>query len=199
MSQVSPTRSALLEVQKKIKLAYKGHNLLKKKQDFLINEFFKLSEEYQSRQKNIYEKTKNTYKILSLDIAHSGVFVSRSVSMAAKKGFDLEFNTKNVMGVKLPSFEVALTKNGSNTFENSPLLGQAREAYKSLLKDIILFSSIEQSLITLGDEIKKIKRRVNFLETIRIPELERTKSNIKFVLAEQERESISRLKSLSLP
>ena len=193
---ISPTRSALLETKKKIKLAVKGHGLLKKKQDFLINELFRLSEEYMKAQEGIYERTKETYQNLTLDIAYSGITVSRSASLAAKQAFELETEVKNIMGVRVPQLKVELTDHRLNTYEHAPQMVEVAEEFKDLLQAVIAFSSIEQSLITLAEEVKKMKRRVNFLENIRIPELQQLAENIKFVLAEQERENFTRLKKL---
>lgn len=193
---ISPTRSALLETKKKIKLAVKGHGLLKKKQDFLINELFRLSSEYMKAQQGIYEKTQKVYRALTMDIAYSGISVSRSASLAAKPAFDLTHEMKNIMGVKIPQLAVQLKDEKLNTYERSPQLVEVAEQYKQLLQDVVAFSSLEQSLVTLAEEVKKMKRRVNFLENIRIPELKKLADDIKFVLAEQERENFARLKKL---
>ncbi len=193
---ITPTRSALLETKRKIKIAKKGHSLLKKKQDFLINELFRLSEEYMRAQKGIYELTHETYKSLTMEIAYSSIAISRSVSLAAKPGFDLSFDMKNIMGVKIPQLAVALKEKRLNTYERSPQLVEVTEKFKMLLQAVVSFSSLKQSLVVLAEEVKKMKRRVNFLETVRIPELEQTAEMIRFVLAEQERENFARLKKL---
>ncbi len=194
MTQISPTRSSLLELKKKIVLAKKGHNLLKKKQDFLIGEFFKLIKDYSKSKGNLNSKTKSVYNTLVLDIAYSGIFVSKAVSYATKPNFTLESSTKNMMGVKIPEIQVEKKKNEFNTYENSPLLAQARSEFQDLLSQIISLSSKEQAIRILGDEIKKIKRRVNSLENIQIPKLQKFHDEIQFVLSEQERENFTRLK-----
>ena len=53
MLNIKPTRSELLHTKKRIVLAKKGHDLLKKKQDSLIIEFFRLLKEIKEQLKNV--------------------------------------------------------------------------------------------------------------------------------------------------
>jgi H(+)-transporting ATP synthase subunit D len=148
-------------------------------------------------QQGIYARTQKVYAALTMDIAYSGITVSRSASLAAKQAFDLDVVIKNIMGVKIPQLKVSLHGDARlNTYEHSPQLVEVAQDFKQLLQDVVAFSSIEQSLLTLAEEVKKMKRRVNFLENIRIPELHKLSNDIKFVLAEQERENFARLKKL---
>ena len=64
------------------------------------------------------------------------------------------------------------------------------------MHDLLKIASMEQSLRKLGEEIIKVKRRVNSLDTIQIPKLQKIATDIKFVLGEQERENFTRLKFL---
>lgn len=194
---VSPTRSELLHIRTKKKLAVKGHSLLKKKQDVLINEFFTRVKDYKKFKKGILEKVKNSYSNLSLDIAYTGIFVSRSVAYATKRQFDVEYSNENIMGVSLPKIAAERKKvDESNSYEDSPLLSLATKNYHDLFIHLINLASMEQSLRTLADEIKKIRRRVNSLEFIQIPKLEATEKHIMFVLEEQDRDNFIRLKSI---
>lgn len=195
--QVSPTRSDLLDVKNRVELAKKGHSLLKKKQDVLINEFFTRIREYAKYKQDILEKTKVAYRALSLDIAYSGIAVSRSVSYAMKERFDVTNDTKNIMGLRLPQIKAVKKEHFvRNTYENAPQLIEAERKFHSLFEDLVKLASMEMAIYALAEEIKKIKRRTNSLEHIQIPKAERTRNWIRFVLDEQERESFSRLKMI---
>lgn len=195
--QVSPTRSENIILKQKLALAKKGHSLLKKKQDVLIAEFFKIVKEYKQFKQDILSKIRGAYDALSLDIAYTGIFTSRAVSFASKECFDIDYFEKNVMGVKLPQMSANRKEmNKEIHFENSPLLNDAKDQFKDLFEDLVKLSSLEQTLFALADEIKKVKRRVNSLEHIQIPKIENTRKYVRFVLEEQERENFARLKSI---
>lgn len=194
---VSPTRSELLDVKNRAVLARKGHSLLKKKQDVLINEFFERIKEYHKHKRTIQHKTAETYRALSLDIAYSGIAVSRSVSYAMKEAFSVEHESKNIMGLKLPEIRVVKKEDFTrNIFENAPQLIQAERMFRDLFQDVVRLASMELTIYALAEEIKKIKRRTNSLEYIQIPRIDRTRDYIRFVLDEQERESFTRLKMI---
>lgn len=194
---ISPTRSELLKTKDRIKLAVKGHALLKKKQDVLIKEFLENISQFQVMKSAIQDQVGSTYKTLAMDIAYSGIYVSRSISYSTKKNYYIELSEKNLMGVKIPQMRFHKTNETHvEHFENSPQLAQAQREFTELLEDLIKLATLEQKIYALADEIKKTKRRVNSLEHIQIPKLQDLKKYISFVLDEQERENFTRLKSI---
>lgn len=197
LSQISLTRSELLETRKKLVLAKKGYSLLKKKQDVLIDEFFKVVKEYRKFKQDLKEKTKGAYHALSIDLAYTDIAVTKSISFSAKEAFDLEIKRRNIMGVRLPAIET-IRREGYflNTYESSPQLKDVADKFKDLFEEVVKLSVYEMTIQELSEEIKKLKRRVNFLENIQIPKLEEIINLIKFVLEEQERENFTRLKMI---
>lgn len=191
-----PTRSNLLMLKSRIKRAYKGHSLLKRKQDVLMREFFERVREYRAYKSDIHTQLKEAYRSLSLDIAYSGIFVSKSVSYATRNVFDISLDERNLMGVRIPEIVITRLKHPMNAYESAPLLAEAARKFRDLFEKLARLASMELVIQRLGEEIIRTKRRVNSLEHIQIPSLEARARAIRFALDEQERESFTRLKMI---
>src|SRR3990167_7745979 len=99
---IKPTRSELMKLKKKIKLAKSGYNLLKKKRDGLILDFFEIL----SRAKTLREELTSLYRQAQGRLNISRVLESdltiKSVALAMKNRPEVELKTKSMMGVKVP-------------------------------------------------------------------------------------------------
>jgi len=197
---IKPTRSELLKLKKQIKLAKSGYNLLKKKRDGLILEFFEILK----KAKTLREELVNEYKIAleKMNIARTleGDLKVKSVAMAIKDIPDIKLTAKNIMGVKVPKIESseikkAFMKRGYGIY-NSSAIDEAAAAYEKVVEKIILAAEVETSMRKLLNEIEKIKRRVNALEFVIIPNLDKQRAFIQFRLEEMERENIFRMKRI---
>jgi len=197
---IKPTRSELLKLKKQIRLAKGGYNLLKKKRDGLILEFF----EVLKKAKSLREELVNEYRIAleKINIARTleGDLKVKSIAMAIKDIPDIKLTTKNVMGVKVPKIEAseikkAFMERGYGIY-NSSAIDEAAAAYEKVVEKIILAAEVETSMRKLLNEIEKTKRRVNALEFVVIPSLDKQRAFIQLRLEEIERENIFRMKRI---
>ena len=197
---IKPTRSELLKLKKQIKLAKSGYNLLKKKRDGLILEFFEILK----KAKTLREELVNEYKIAleRINIARTleGDLKVKSVAMAIRDIPDVKLTTKNIMGVKVPKIESSEIKKefmqrGYGIYSSSAI-DEAAAAYEKVVEKIILAAEVETSMRKLLNEIEKTKRRVNALEFVVIPSLDKQKGFIQLRLEEMERENIFRMKRI---
>ena len=197
---VKPTRSELLKLKKQIRLARSGYNLLKKKRDGLILEFFEILK----KAKTLREELVNEYKIAleKINIARTleGDLKVKSIAMAIKGIPDVKLTTKNIMGVKVPKIESSEIKKvfmerGYGVYSSSAI-DEAAAAYEKVVEKIILAAEVETSMRKLLNEIEKTKRRVNALEFVIIPNLEKIRAFIQLRLEEMERENIFRMKRI---
>ena len=198
---VKPTRSELLRIKKQIKLAKSGYSLLKKKRDGLILEFFEILK----KAKTLREELVNEYKIAleKINVARTleGDLKVKSIAMAIKDIPDIKLTAKNIMGVKVPRIESSEIKKAFMArgygIYNSSAIDEAAEAYEKVVEKIILAAEVETSIRKLLSEIEKTKRRVNALEFVVIPNLDKVRSFIQLRLEEIERENIFRMKRIN--
>ena len=197
---IKPTRSELLKLKKQIKLAKSGYNLLKKKRDGLILEFFEILK----KAKTLREELVNEYKIAleKINVARTleGDLKVKSIAMAIKDIPDIKLTAKNIMGVKVPKIEAseikkAFMERGYGIY-NSSAIDEAADAYEKVVEKIIIAAEVETSMRKLLNEIEKTKRRVNALEFVVIPNLDKVRSFIQLRLEEMERENIFRMKRI---
>ena len=197
---VKPTRSELLKVKKQIKLANSGYSLLKKKRDGLILEFFDILKKAKTLREELVAEYKIALEKIKIARTIEGDLKVKSIAMAIKDIPDIKLTTRNIMGVKVPKIESseikkAFMERGYGVY-NSSAIDEAAAAYEKVVEKILLAAEVETSMRKLLNEIEKTKRRVNALEYIVIPNLEKIKSFITLRLEELERENIFRMKRI---
>lgn len=193
--EVNATRMELLRLRKRLGLAKRGYDLLKKKQDELMRQFLELLSRIGNLRKEIEEKLAAAY--MSFLMARS-VMDRESMEeaiMFPNQKLTLNVATLPVMNLRLPKFDVesegrVYSYGLSNT---SAELDSALGSYSELLPEMLRLSQIERSVELLANEIEVTRRRVNALEYILIPNLKDTIKYIKMRLDEMERSNLSRL------
>lgn len=198
---IKPTRSELIKLKKRIKLAKSGYNLLKKKRDGLILEFFELLK----KAKTIRQELVACYKI-ALDRMNKARMIEsdlkmKSIALAVKEAPPVSVETKNIMGVIVPKITATITEKslferGFSVSSSSAAIDEAAKAYEVVLKKSVEAAEAETAMKRLLQEIEKTKRRVNALEFKVIPQLDGLRRFISLRLEEMERENIFRLKRI---
>ncbi|MBU0758290.1 MAG: V-type ATP synthase subunit D [Nanoarchaeota archaeon] len=199
--EVKPTRSELMKLKNKIKLAKSGHKLLKKKRDGLILEFFEIIKKTKSVRQEMSDQYKKAKDQLTIARVNEGDYAIRSIALSRLTEPEIELETKNIMGVVLPKITSNIEERSSDVREFGFLsrsigVMEATQSYQTVLEYILLVAEIETGLKRLLDEIERTKRRANALEYDIIPKLEKLKSFIELRLEEQERETIFRTKKI---
>lgn len=197
---VKPTRSELIALKKRIKLAKSGYSLLKKKRDGLILEFFKILEKVKNLRHELVEEYKKAEEVMKLARLLEPDLKIKSIAMAISKSPAVEIGQKNIMGVVVPTIHGSELQEQSSGqrfgIYNSSAINESALAYEKVVQKIITAAEVETSMKKLLKEIEKTKRRVNALEFEIIPRMERIKAFITFRLEEIERENIFRLKHI---
>ncbi len=199
--EVKPTRSELIKLKKRIELAKSGYDLLKKKRDGLILEFFEVLKKAKTVRKELVEEYRKALRKMNIARAAESDLKIKALALGVSEKRDLKLHTKNIMGVIVPQIEYTyqekgLFDRGYSIISSSSKIDEAAAAYNNVIHKIVKVAEIETSLKRLLQEIEKTKRRVNALDFVVIPRMEETKKFITFRLEEMERENIFRMKRI---
>ena len=202
MMEIQPTRMELIKLRRRIRMAERGHALLKMKRDGLIMEFRQLLEEAKEVITAMIEKYEKAQQKLVLAIAVDGIVAVKSMALACcrlQPSFTMK--RKNIMGVVVPVIKrepvrKKITERGYGILSTTARIDEAVSAYEELVDAILEVAEIETTLRKLIEEIERTKRRVNALEYRVIPTMKELAKFISFKLEEMDRESIIRLKKL---
>ncbi len=197
----NPTRMELLLSKNRVKLARKGHKLLKQKRDALVLEFFKILGKAQDLRTELNEKMKSAYTALAVAQAYHGMEEIEEAALAVKRVPGVHVEVRNIMGVKIPALETSkaekhLLSRGYSIVGTSAKIDEVAEAFEHAVDLVFKLSETENAIRRLILEIEKTKRRVNSLEFVMIPRFEMQAKLISFRLEEMERDSFVMLKTI---
>ncbi|MDD2626056.1 MAG: V-type ATP synthase subunit D [Candidatus Methanomethylophilus sp.] len=198
---ITPTRSVLLELKKKIKLSQSGYKIMKMKRDGLIIEFFEVLEKARAMRAGVASDFQAAMKKITIARAVDGEIAVRSAAYALQNYPTVKLSSKSIMGMMVPKVEAesihtSIVNKGYGVIETSAYIEDAAAAFEKLLETLVRAAEVETTMKKLLDEIERTKRRVNALEFKIIPELKDSERFVKFRLEEMERENTTRLKHL---
>lgn len=190
--KVSPTRISLLNLKKELKVAKKGHKLLKDKRDGLIKKFMTIIFETRDLRKSVEERLGSAFDSYQRSSSMTPRLSQNVALMLPNAEINLEVGVKSVMSVKIPEFKIS--KNGSafsyGFLETTGDLDNAIAKFDEVFVDIIRLAQLEKTAENLADEIEKTRRRVSALENVMIPNLEETIKFIAMQLDERARDAV---------
>lgn len=192
--QVFPTKGNLLALNKSIRLARLGYDLMDRKRNILIREMMAQL----ANVKNLREEITETYKkaYFALQEANITLGVVNDIAKAIPIDNGLSITYRSVMGVEIPKViyepqEVKIRYGISSTNTKFDF------AYKLFLRvrDLtIALAELDNSLYKLANAIRKARKRANALKNIVIPDYQEKIKFISETLEEREREEFSRRK-----
>jgi len=198
---ITPNRSTLLSLKKRIKLSESGYKIMKMKRDGLIIEFFEVMEKAKKMRRGAASDFEAAMEKITIARTVEGEIAVKSAAYALKSDPEVKLGSKSIMGMMVPKVEAtsvhtAMTDKGYGVIDTSAYIEEAALAFEKLLDTLIRAAEIETTMKKLLDEIERTKRRVNALEFKIIPEFKESERFISFRLEEMERENTIRLKHL---
>lgn len=198
---VTPNRSVLLDLKRRIKLSEGGYKILKMKRDGLIIEFFEVLEKARKMREGVSSDYESAMEKITIARAVEGGIAVKSAAYALKADPQVKLGSKSIMGMVVPKVEAQqihtrMTDKGYGVISTSPYIEDAAVAFEKLLDTLVRAAEVETTMKKLLDEIEKTKRRVNALEFKVIPELKESMRFVNFSLQEMDRENTTRLKRM---
>ena len=199
MERIHATRSELLAKRTQIALARQGRELLEQKRNALLQELMRTAEQALRDSGDLEQSAGQSAAALSLAQAIDGPEAVLSASFAARGEIALDMSVTSVMGVRVPIIERRSASRGPldrgySLSGVSARIDAVADAFEGQLDLIIELAMSELRLRRLAQEINRATRRVNALEHVLIPRLEKERVYIEMVLQERERENLFRLK-----
>jgi V/A-type H+/Na+-transporting ATPase subunit D len=178
---VNPTRMVLTSLKKRLKVAVKGHKMLKDKRDELMRQFLELARENKTLREQVEKQLADVYSNFIIASAVMSSEVLDEALMYPKQGVSIEVGNKNIMSVDVPVFEFTTTTDDTSNiypygFANTS--GELDSAIADIFPIMLKLAALEKEVQLLAAEIEKTRRRVNALEYVMIP---RFKETIKYI------------------
>ncbi len=188
--KVNPTRQELIKMKRRLKTAHSGHGLLKEKLDGLMQEFLANIKNLKSARSLLDEKMSSVF--VKFYKVNNRIGEDRVDSLLSHIGeADVTLHLYSVMGVLLRKVEILNEKEikeceiASKVVDDD--LNIVKKEMEVLFVNIINYANLIIKVRLLAEEIEKTRRRVNSLEHIYIPEMERVLKYISQKLEERER------------
>lgn len=197
MNGTSPTRMNLLARRSQLGLALRGVDLLQKKRDALVREFFGLIHKTLEARRQLNTAGREAHRALFLAKAFDGPKEVEVLSLTIPVISNARADVDNVWGTRVPRLEVEQPR--GTTVSPLGVGGQtlaAQTAFRKWAEALVRVANTESRLRLIGEEIKKTSRRVNALEQAVVPGIQSQIHYIQQVLDQQEQEDIFRLKRI---
>ncbi|MCL4215974.1 MAG: V-type ATP synthase subunit D [Candidatus Hydrogenedentes bacterium] len=199
--QVAPTRMNLLARKAQIKLASDGVQLLEGKREALLKELITRARELRNLRKDLHLLGRQALASIAIARAMRGTPELRSTGVAGRRELQVTVNTEKVWGLHLGNIEQAnVVRNpadrGIGLRDVSAHVIEAGENSERMLEQLLVCAPKELNLQLIGEEVRKVSRRINALNEYLLPMLREDVRAISRVLDEREREDTFRLKRI---
>jgi len=195
IENVNATRMELLLLKKRLKLAQRGHKLLKDKQDELMSQLMAIIDEVKNLRLFIEREFQSILFEFILASAKMGPHQAEEALLIPTKKISISVEQKNLISVRIPLFKKEVEGDiiSYGYLNTSAEMDSALIKFDKFIESLISLAEKEKAVQLMADEIEETRRRVNALEYKLIPNLEETIKYITMKLSETERSSIVRL------
>ena len=196
---INPTRMELTRLKGCIKTARRGHKLLKDKRDELMKQFMEVVRKNRALRRRVEEGLEKAGRAMAVAGAVMSPEMLEQALLYPKQSVELDVTYRNVMSVNVPVYHYHTANEDPTEIypygfaQTSGELDAAIEALGAVFQDMLALAEVEKTMQLLAQDIEKTRRRVNALEYVVIPEMERNIRYITMKLDENERGNTTRL------
>ncbi len=194
--RMAATRSNLLMIKERLRLAREGYRLLDRKRGVLILEILRLLEGTEKVQAKVEEQFRLAYGIVQEARSTMGTERVMRFALSRPEEVDVRITPRSIMGVVVPTIRYNLPERELpyGFGDTSPVLDQAQREWGAVLSSMAELSESVATVWRLAPELRRTQRRLNALEHVFIPMYEETLHYIEDTLEEREREDLFRMK-----
>ena len=198
---MTPTRMNMLIIKGQIKLAADGVVLLTGKRDALMQELITMARTLCDMRDELHTRGRAAEDSIAMARAVRGTPELKSAALAGRRTLHLSVESEKLWGLGMGRIDSKgivrkATLRGVGLLDTSAHVHEAGEASEHMLEQLLKCAPMERNLQIVGEEVKKVSRRINALEEYLLPKLRDEVSFITSVLDEREREDMFRLKKI---
>ncbi len=194
---IPPTKSALLELQRKVRFLNEGYQLLERKRELLTRLVYQKLAEYRRLKQSANEALKTAYECLSITQMRMGSSRIQQLAVGMPAGLDVKILPRRNMGVQYPSVTIEkLPLQPVGILGTDASLDETRISFTRMAVEMGQLAEVETALWRLLEEQRKTQKRVNALKYNVIPKFERTIKFVRDSLEEEERNTLFQIKVL---
>lgn len=196
---INPTRMVLNQLKGRLKTARRGHKLLKDKRDELMRQFLEIIKENKVLRAKVEDGLTAAFASQQVASSLMSPEMLEQALLFPRQSVELTMDFKNIMSVNVPQYSFKTKNNDPSEIypygfiQTSAELDDSLEKQASVFEDMLELARVEKTMQLLAEEIEKTRRRVNALEYVMIPDLEKNIKYITMKLAENENSTKVRL------
>jgi V/A-type H+-transporting ATPase subunit D len=189
MSDVSPTRSAVLEMKDERRAMHEGHVFLDEKCLLLAGEILRQLEQHTRGQREFVALHDNALARLQAAVVRHGLQELQVYPPADLSQAPLDVTARSLMGVRLQQAQWSGgNASAAEAVMPSPEAEACRRAFAAVLAAGAKLAAVSGNLERLSLEYRRSVRRARALQDVMLPELDHTIGDIEGRLEELEQE-----------
>ena len=189
----------LNQLKGRLKTARRGHKLLKDKRDELMRQFMDVIKRNKQLRLRVEQGLSEAFASVQVASAIMSPEMMEQALLYPRQSVELDMKFKNIMSVNVPLYSYTTKNNDPAEIypygfaQTSGELDDALENMGKVFEDMLELAQVEKTMQLLAEEIEKTRRRVNALEYVMIPDLEKNIKYISMKLEENENSTKVRL------